>query len=115
MRKMVRNVCLAWVLVLSAVVVPQVLAATLVWDANTDVVDGYRVYFGTSASNLSNSVNVGKATQYNLDQLPLTEKIQYYFSVSAYNSAGESDLSAPVAYTPADTTPPAPPKGLTAE
>ncbi|MGD9017026.1 MAG: fibronectin type III domain-containing protein [Desulfobacterales bacterium] len=112
---MVKNACLSVVLVLSAVVLSQAFAATLVWDANTDVVDGYRIHYGTSASNLSKSVNVGKATQYNLDQLPLTEKIQYYFSVSAYNSAGESDLSSPVAYTPADTTPPAPPKGLTAE
>ncbi len=89
-------------------------AATLVWDASTGTVDGYKVYYGTSATNPSESVNVGNVTQYAIDSLPLSENVQYYFCVSAYNTAGESDPCAPVAYTPSDTTPPTPPIGLVA-
>jgi hypothetical protein len=92
-----------------------VSAASLVWDASTGTVDGYNVYYGTSATNPSESVNVGNVTQYSIDSLPLSENVQYYLSVSAYNTAGESDPCAPVAYTPADTTPPTPPVGLVAE
>lgn len=89
--------------------------ATLVWDASSGTVDGYNVYYGTSAANPSESVNIGNTTQYSIDSLPLSENVQYYFSISAYNTAGESDRCAPVAYTPADTTPPQPPVGLVAE
>jgi hypothetical protein len=90
-------------------------AATLVWDPNTDTVDGYKVYYGQSASSLSNSVNAGLDTQFNLDTLPLSENIEYFFCVSAYNSAGESDPSTAVSYTPADQTPPTPPGGFLVE
>jgi hypothetical protein len=90
-------------------------AATLVWDASTGTVDGYRVHYGTSPTNHPNTVDVGSTTQYSIDSLPLSENTQYYFCVSAYNTAGESDPCAPVAYTPADTTPPTPPVGLVAE
>ena len=90
-------------------------AATLVWDPSSGTVDGYNVYYGTSATNPGQSVNVGDTTQYSIDSLPLSENVQYYLSVSAYNTAGESAPCAPVAYTPADTTPPTPPVGLVAE
>ncbi len=90
-------------------------AATLLWETGGGTVDGYRVYYGTNSSNPSNTIDVGSTTQYNIDNLPLSENTQYYFCVSAYNTAGESAPCAPVAYTPADTTPPAPPVGLTAE
>ena len=90
-------------------------AATLVWDDSSGTVDGYRVHYGTSPTNHPNTVDVGSKTQYSIDSLPLSENTQYYFCVSAYNTAGESDPCAPVAYTPADTTPPTPPVGLMAE
>ena len=96
-------------------VVSLVSAADLVWDASSGTVDGYKVYYGTNASNPSKSVNVGNKTQYDIDKLPLAENTQYYFCVTAYNTAGESNPCPPVAYTPADTTPPSPPKGLMAE
>ena len=92
-----------------------VSAANLVWDPSSGTVEGYKVYYGTSASNPSTSVDAGAVTQYSIESLPLSENVQYYFCVSAYNTAGESDPCAPVAYTPADTTPPTPPVGLVAE
>ena len=92
-----------------------VSAASLAWDPSNGTVDGYNVYYGTSATNPTESVNVGNVTQYSIDSLPLSENVQYYFCVSAYNTTGESLPCAPVAYTPADTTPPTPPVGLVAE
>ena len=102
-------------LLLFSAAVSLATAATLAWDASSGTVNGYKVYYGTNASNPSKSIDVGNATQYNIDKLPLAENTQYYFCVSAYNTAGESDPCPPVAYTPADTTPPSPPKGLMAE
>lgn len=90
-------------------------SATLIWDASTGTVEGYNVHYGTSSGNPTATVDVGNTTQYNIDSLPLSENTQYYFSVSAYNTAGESAPCSPVAYTPADTTPPQPPNGLEAE
>jgi hypothetical protein len=58
---------------------------------------------------------VGNNTQYSIDGLPLVENTEYFFGVSAYNAAGESDLSETVGYTPADQTPPVPPGGFSAE
>ena len=90
-------------------------AATLAWNASSGNVDGYKVHYGTTASNPSKSIDVGKATQYDIDKLPLNDNVEYFFCVSAYNAVGESDPCPPVAYTPADTTPPSPPVGLMAE
>jgi hypothetical protein len=89
-------------------------AATLRWEASSGNPDGYKVYYGTNASNPSNSKDVGNVNAYNLDQLPLSENVQYYFCVSAYNAAGESPPCPPVGYSLGDTTPPTPPVGLVA-
>ncbi len=90
-------------------------SASLVWGESSGDVVGYKVYYGTSASSPSNSVDVGNAREFYLDSLPLAENTQYFFCVTAYNDAGESPPCAPVAFTQADTTPPAPPTGLTAQ
>ena len=90
-------------------------AATLVWNASSGTVDGYVVYWGTNASDRSNSTDVGNSTLYDLDNLPLSEGVTYYLSVAAYNAAGESPPCAPVVYIPGDNTPPLPPLGLTTE
>lgn len=90
-------------------------AATLVWDASSGTVDGYNVHYGTSSGNPSSMVDVGNTTQYDLNNLPLSEGITYYICVSAYNTAGESQPCAPVAFTPGDNTPPLPPLGLMTE
>ena len=113
-----RQVTTIWVLlavVTSLMLSTSAAAATLVWDASSGTVDGYRVYWGTNASDRSNSSDVGNATQYNLNNLPLSEGVTYYICVSAYNTAGESQPCAPVAFTPGDNTPPLPPLGLTTE
>ena len=101
--------------ILFALAASPLSAATLVWDPNTDTVNGYKVYWGTSATNPANAVDVGDNTQYSLDSLPLTESTEYFFCVTAYNSAGESDRSTAVSYTPADQTPPMPPGGFSVE
>jgi hypothetical protein len=90
-------------------------AATLVWDPSRGVVDGYIVYWGTNRDNPSNSIDVGPRAAYHLDNLPLSEGLTYYISVSAYNSAGESPRCAPVVFAPGDNTPPSPPQGLRAD
>jgi hypothetical protein len=98
----------------SLTITPQVWGASLAWDSNTDPVDGYRVYYGTNQSALTLAEDVGTATTYNLDKLKLSENVQYYFSVTAYNETGESPRTAPLSFIPADKTPPRPPVDLVA-
>jgi hypothetical protein len=88
-------------------------AANLVWNPSSGNVDGYKIYYGTSSTNPTNMIDVGNTTEYTLDQLPLSENTQYYFCVTAYNTASESPPCASVAYTPSDSTPPLAPVGLT--
>ncbi len=90
-------------------------AETLVWNASSGQVDGYKVHWGTKKSSQPKSRDVGNKTRYDLDKLPLSEGVTYYFSVSAYNEAGESPRCEPVAFIPGDNTPPAPPRGLLAD
>ncbi len=88
-------------------------AATLRWSPSSGSPTGYKIYYGTNANNPSKSKDVGNKTSYNIDQLPLSENVRYFFCVSAYNAEGESAPCPPVGYTPGDSTPPSPPKGLT--
>lgn len=116
MFKKIQNIGIVFAVTLMfATIAPSATAAMLQWDASSGTVDGYKVYYGTSSNAPNNAIDVGTATQYSLDVLPLAENTQYFFCVSAYNTAGESAPCPPVAYTPADTTPPAPPVGLVAE
>lgn len=116
MRKLYTSIKVVFMtLLLCSTAVSIAAAATLAWDSSSGTVDGYKVYYGTNASSPSKSVDVGNTTRYDIDKLPLSENTQYFFCVSAYNTAGESNPCPPVAYTPADTTPPAPPIGLMAE
>ena len=64
------------------------------WDANTESdLSGYKVHYGTSSRQYSSTVNVGKATQY--QAVNLTEGIEYFFAVTAYdkknNESGYSE------------------------
>lgn len=113
-KKSNRRVCI-FTLVVFLALASYGFAATLMWDPNTEAVDGYRLYYGTSSTSLTNSIDVGNTTQYTIDSLPLTERTEYYFSVSAYNSTGESPLCQPVTYTVPDQTPPMPPTNITVD
>jgi hypothetical protein len=88
--------------------------ATIVWDAAPGNVTGYKVYYGTVAGKYPYSVDVGRSTSRQLDNLPnLREGVLHYFSVTSYNESGESAFSAPISWTPPDKTPPSPPGGVT--
>lgn len=89
-----------------AVQMPQAFAgsATLNWNANTESdLAGYKIYYGTlqrtgtqpGASGCGNCgyttvVNVNNVTSYAFNNL--TDGARYYFSVSAYDAAGNESL-----------------------
>ena len=70
----------------------------LAWDANQEEgVAGYRVYYGTAPDNYPNFVDVGNATEAQVNGL--VAGVNYYLTVTAYNSAGlESSYSEPLPY-----------------
>jgi len=74
---------------------------TLAWDASSDsTIAGYRLRYGTTSGNPSQSIDAGKATNRTLSNL--NDATTYYFTVVAYNSAGlESQPSNQVSYTTA--------------
>lgn len=70
----------------------------LAWDANPETnIGGYKLHYGTSARNYTQTVNVGKVTTGVIEGL--TKGVIYYFAVNAYNTNGlESDYSDEVNY-----------------
>jgi len=64
--------------------------ANLQWDTSSGAT-GYRLYYGTSSGNYSDTVDVGGTTGYTLTGLD--EKLTYYLVVRAYDSDGESGNS----------------------
>ena len=74
--------------------------ATLSWDAPTKNADGtpltdlegYRVHYGTSSHDYSQSIDVGNVTTSVITDL--VSEVTYYFAVTAYDTSGnESDFS----------------------
>lgn len=74
--------------------------ATLSWDPPTTNADGtpltdlagYKLYYGTTSGNYTNSVDVGNINTYKISGL--AEGLTYYFTVTAYDAAGnESEYS----------------------
>src|SRR6478672_11942393 len=64
-----------------------VQSCTLAWDASSDsTIAGYRLRYGTTSANPSQSIDAGKATNRALSNL--NDATTYYFTVVAYNSAG---------------------------
>ncbi|MBN2809787.1 MAG: fibronectin type III domain-containing protein, partial [Deltaproteobacteria bacterium] len=64
----------------------------LAWDPSTSTeVSGYRLYYGTTSKNYTESVDVGNVTTYLLTGL--TDGETYYLAVTAYSSNTESDFS----------------------
>ena len=81
--------------------------------------DGYRIYYGTSRTNLDKSIDVGKATSYDIPNL--TSGQNYYFAVTGFNKGAtdpketnenESIKSDVVSVKLNDTIPPAAATGL---
>lgn len=71
---------------------PSATTATLAWNAVTDPsLSGYNVKVGTASGLYSRTITVGNITSYTVDSL--MNGTTYYFSVTAYNSAGESPPS----------------------
>lgn len=70
-------------------------SAVLTWNANTDTVGGYNVYYGTATRTYGTPIDVGNQTTYTITGLnPGTD----YFAVKAYNSSRtESGFSNEVA------------------
>jgi hypothetical protein len=65
---------------------------TLAWDPATGTVTGYKLYWGTQRNNYTHSLDVGDVTQVTLD-LNLDYDTTYFFTITAYNSDGESGYS----------------------
>ncbi len=80
------------------------LCASFGWDANPETnIAGYRLYYGSSSGNYTQSVDVGKVTQATIASL--TPGATYYAAVTAYNtSAVEGAKSAEVVFTAAAAT-----------
>jgi len=81
--------------------------AVLTWDRNSEGdLAGYRIYYGYSSGDYSNSIDLGKSTKCELSLLNLAEKVTYYISITAYDIAGnESDFSDFVAFLADDEIP----------
>ncbi len=91
-------------------------STTLTWTTpttNTDGtiltdLEGFKIYYGTTSGNYTNSINAGDVTSYTFNNL--TSGTTYYFAVTAYDTAGlESTYSNQVAKTESavsDTTAP---------
>jgi RHS repeat-associated protein len=64
-------------------VTPGDMQLTVSWNAVTDtVVDGYKVYWGTTSGTYTNYTDVGKTTSYTITGL--TNDTTYYIAVTAY-------------------------------
>jgi hypothetical protein len=77
-------------------------SVTLAWDTDSGAA-GYRLYYGTSSGNYSQSMDVGNQTTATVSNL--TAGQTYYFAVAAYNSSGlESQPSNQVTYNSSQAT-----------
>lgn len=74
------------------------VSATVSWTATPG--DSYRLLYGTSPSNLSNSIDVGQVNTYRVGGLRVG--VTYYFALTSRNASGESPLSQIIAYTAAN-------------
>ncbi|MBN1155932.1 fibronectin type III domain-containing protein, partial [candidate division KSB1 bacterium] len=104
---------LSILLLLNLLFYPRLFAGelNLSWDPNTEVdLAGYKVYYGLTSRNYTNSIDVGDHNSYIVRNL--TEGSRYYLAVTAYDeSRNESDYSEEVSAVVKviDVTPPNPP------
>ena len=81
-------------------------SVTVSWQENIEPdLAGYKVYYGTESGIYSSIVNVGRVTEYVVDDL--SPGCMYYFAVTAYDENGnESGFSEEESYFVEDTIPP---------
>jgi hypothetical protein len=84
----------------------------LSWDPSSGDVQGYKVHYGESSASYSQEMNVGNQLECALSDLSVSDNTKYYFAVTAYNDAGESDFSNEVSWESGDSTPPMMPQGF---
>jgi hypothetical protein len=87
---------------LSFFVAPSALAAssaTLMWNPSSSTnIAGYKVYYGNSSRNYTNTITAGTATTITISNL--VSGATYYFAATAYDTYNlESDFSNEVGYT----------------
>jgi hypothetical protein len=72
---------------------------TLAWDPNTEPdLQGYKIHYGPTRGNYTNTVNVGNVTNYTVAGLPAGST--FVFVATAYNTSNlESDYSEPVTWS----------------
>ncbi len=70
-----------------------VSAINLTWVDNSNNEDGFRVYFGTDSSNVTNLVATLGAGITSYQHTGLAASTTYYYKVTAYNTAGPSAAS----------------------
>jgi fibronectin type 3 domain-containing protein len=89
---------------------------SLAWDANPEPdISGYRIHYGAVSGLYSGSLDVGNVTSAIVPDL--IEATTYYFTVTAYNTAGLESLPSnevSVFFSGSDTSPPVPPGSLVA-
>lgn len=84
----------AAVLALAATIASPIHAGSIVlaWDAlQSGNLAGYKLYYGPSSGNYTNSVSVGSASQYTLNGL--TDCTTWYLAMKAYDSAGNESTT----------------------
>jgi hypothetical protein len=81
---------------------------TLAWDANTDQVDGYRIYWGTAPRSYQSHYDVGNVTNFAVPRM--FGPGQYFFAATAYLGAAESGYSNEVSMAVLPAPPPASPQ-----
>jgi hypothetical protein len=91
---------LMFILLLGLIAQAQAAQVTLAWDPNSEPdLSGYKLYYGTSSGNYSNTISLGLVTTYTVTNL--TDGVTYFFALTAFDAEGfESAKSNEVSYTP---------------
>ena len=97
-----RLASIASILIVSLSLCHAAQSFTLTWDASSDpTVAGYKVRYGTTSENPSQTIDVGKKTTVTVSNL--NDGTTYYFKVASYTAAGvESQASDDISYTTAE-------------